>query len=187
MIKRDKELAEVNVLFERHRVVGVVGARQVAKSTMVTELLQAVPPVPAAPTPVPLRLPVGYLLPRGGFRFFAAIPLHAESPHDHRSRLHWKDQAFRGAGQAQETVPLVKFARLFILGLHHNQRGPDFTGLPDTAGDGVHQQRAAQSGKCRTARQSPDQNGGNQGIPCQLLGRVGGQGIEFHRKGGERE
>jgi len=60
MIKRDKELAEVNVLFERHRVVGVVGARQVAKSTMVTELLQAVPPVPAAdlvPPPVPLRLP----------------------------------------------------------------------------------------------------------------------------------
>jgi len=43
MIKRDKELTELRGLLERHRVVGVVGARQVGKSTLVAELLKAVP------------------------------------------------------------------------------------------------------------------------------------------------
>ena len=42
MIKRLKELEELSGLLERHRVVGIIGARQVGKSTLVAEYLKTV-------------------------------------------------------------------------------------------------------------------------------------------------
>ncbi|VGO15563.1 hypothetical protein PDESU_04148 [Pontiella desulfatans] len=41
MVERAKELAELGGLLERHRVVGVIGARQVGKSTLVAEYLES--------------------------------------------------------------------------------------------------------------------------------------------------
>jgi uncharacterized protein len=43
MIQRAKELTELDGLMERHRVVGLIGARQVGKSTLVDEYLKTVP------------------------------------------------------------------------------------------------------------------------------------------------
>ena len=42
MIERKKELAELDGLLQRHRVVGMIGARQVGKSTLVEEYLKTV-------------------------------------------------------------------------------------------------------------------------------------------------
>ena len=42
MVNREKELEELGGLLERHRVVGIIGARQVGKSTLVTEYLKTV-------------------------------------------------------------------------------------------------------------------------------------------------
>jgi len=42
MIERKKELIELNGLLTRHRVVGMIGARQVGKSTLVEEYLKTV-------------------------------------------------------------------------------------------------------------------------------------------------
>jgi hypothetical protein len=42
MIQREKELQELTGLLERHRVVGIIGARQVGKSTLVDEYLKSV-------------------------------------------------------------------------------------------------------------------------------------------------
>lgn len=42
MIKRNKELTELNGLLDRHRVVGMIGARQVGKSTLAEEYLKRV-------------------------------------------------------------------------------------------------------------------------------------------------
>ncbi len=42
MINRKKELSELGGLLERHRVVGIIGARQVGKSTLVDEYLKTV-------------------------------------------------------------------------------------------------------------------------------------------------
>jgi predicted AAA+ superfamily ATPase len=43
MINRIKELAELDGLLDRHRVVGIIGARQVGKSTLVDEYLKTIP------------------------------------------------------------------------------------------------------------------------------------------------
>lgn len=48
MIERKKELAELDGLLQRHRVVGMIGARQVGKSTLVEEYLKTVS-VPSYP------------------------------------------------------------------------------------------------------------------------------------------
>lgn len=42
MIQREKELQELAGLLDRHRVVGIIGARQVGKSTLVEEYLKTV-------------------------------------------------------------------------------------------------------------------------------------------------
>jgi len=42
MVNREKELEELGGLLERHRIVGIIGARQVGKSTLVTEYLKTV-------------------------------------------------------------------------------------------------------------------------------------------------
>ena len=43
MIKRTKELTLLDGLLDRHRVVGIIGARQVGKSTLVDEYLKTIP------------------------------------------------------------------------------------------------------------------------------------------------
>jgi predicted AAA+ superfamily ATPase len=42
MIQREKELKELSGLLDRHRVVGMIGARQVGKSTLVEEYLKSI-------------------------------------------------------------------------------------------------------------------------------------------------
>lgn len=42
MIKREKELSTLGGLLERHRIVGIIGARQVGKSTLIREYLESV-------------------------------------------------------------------------------------------------------------------------------------------------
>ncbi len=43
MINREKELMELGGLLDRHRVVGIIGARQVGKSTLVEAYLKTIP------------------------------------------------------------------------------------------------------------------------------------------------